>query len=109
MNLQCRKWRHPPLEGEGRFASRKARCETGWGDSLTPPRHSLVHPTPTFALLRSTLPLQGRVKRYFFAGAIFESLASLAGSVAGAAAGVAGVLAAWSMRSILAPSRSLAT
>src|ERR1700694_3159022 len=23
---------YPPLEGEGRLASREARCETGWGD-----------------------------------------------------------------------------
>jgi hypothetical protein len=23
---------HPPLEGEGRRASREARCETGWGE-----------------------------------------------------------------------------
>jgi hypothetical protein len=26
---------YPPLEGEGRLASSVARCETGWGDSLS--------------------------------------------------------------------------
>jgi hypothetical protein len=26
---------HPPLEGEGRLASREARCETGWGEGLS--------------------------------------------------------------------------
>ena len=26
---------YPPLEGEGRLASREARCEPGWGDSLS--------------------------------------------------------------------------
>ena len=39
---------------------------------------------------------------YFFAGAIFESAGAMA-------SGFAAVLAAWSKRSTLAPSRSLAT
>ena len=73
----------------------EAECETGWGEAVvrgfTPPR-SLI----SFAI---DPPLQGRVTTtcYFFASAGF------------AASGVAGVLAAWSIRSILAPSRSFAT
>jgi len=57
---------YPPLQGEGRLASREARCETGWGDSLSPwtpidPRD--YHPTPSLISFAPTLPLQGRVKK----------------------------------------------
>src|SRR5450631_1537082 len=57
---------HPPLEGEGRLASREARCETGWGESLStraPFKARDCHPTPPLISFASTLPLQGRVKR----------------------------------------------
>jgi len=42
-----------------------AKCETGWGDSLSirtvlQPRN--LHPTPPRVARASTLPLQGRVK-----------------------------------------------
>jgi hypothetical protein len=43
---------HPPLEGEGRLASRGARCETGWGDGLptrAPFKMRGCHPTPLAA------------------------------------------------------------
>src|ERR1700692_3978980 len=65
----------PPLEGEGRLASRQrvgakrrpminsARCETGWGDLSTraPFETRDRHPTPPLISFASTLPLQGRV------------------------------------------------
>src|SRR5258708_21250195 len=40
---------HPPLEGEGRFASREPRCHTGWGDGPSPrplPQKPDPQPTP---------------------------------------------------------------
>ena len=51
---------YPPLEGEGRFACSEAKCETGWGDSLStcalferrdrhppPPRVHARRPSPS--------------------------------------------------------------
>jgi hypothetical protein len=40
---------YPPLEGEGRIASREARCDTGWGDSRSIERVPELrdHPTPS--------------------------------------------------------------
>ena len=55
---------YPPLEGEGRLTLSAAKCETGWGDSLstrTPPEAKDRHPTPPRVARASTLPLQGRV------------------------------------------------
>ncbi len=42
-----------------------AKCETGWGDSLsarTLPDTRDLHPTPPLISFASTLPLQGRVR-----------------------------------------------
>jgi len=57
---------HPPLEGEGRLTLSAAKCETGWGDSLS--TRALFetrdrHPTPLAA--RATLP-QGKRGRCSF-------------------------------------------
>ena len=41
---------YPPLEGEGRLALSEAKCETGWGDSLS--THALLaveRPSPHLA------------------------------------------------------------
>jgi len=57
---------YPPLEGEGRLTLSAAKCETGWGDSLS--TRALFeardcHPTPPRVTRASTLPLQGRVSK----------------------------------------------
>src|SRR5258708_16580042 len=65
---------HPPLEGEGRFASREARCETGWGDgpsTRAPPERTDRHPTPPLISFASTLPL-GRVIYLTSTGALSD-------------------------------------
>src|SRR5882757_4986036 len=42
----CMRCLHPPLEGEGRLALSEAKCETGWGDSLTPDTAHRERPSP---------------------------------------------------------------
>src|SRR5262249_26874939 len=58
---------HSPLEGEGRFASREARCETGWGDSLSSQTVPVWrdHPTPSHISLRSCDIAEASLRRLF--------------------------------------------